>query len=542
MTQSFRESRAIHRAGILGDSSAFWVVPTSTATAATFESDSDWALPIEGAPDDVYALVRAAFASAGFTEEALCRRFGLASIVDFKSLREGRPARARHGDALEVLTDLFLDLVGVGEARACEALGAPVVDALRALRLVRAADATTPQLLATMLLYPTAGVLLVSDRTFARPGEELDLLPEFVYPAITRNTAMFVRMMPPSACDAFLEMCAGTGIAAIAMASRVTHSWSLDIAARSTLVARFNARLNGLPNVTVAQGDLYEPVQGLTFDRIVAHPPYVPSMDQQLIYRDGGPDGEFITRRLVTELPRYLRPGGRFYATCVVTDRTGAPFEARVREWLGDAQSEFDVVVAVTSAEHPSEYYFKSAINGKRSFADAEQRHRALEALRVEQMVYCSWVLERHTSTRAPATARLWRGAETTGRELEQYCDWLTRRDAPDRAQRMLAAYPRLDRGARLRQTQGLVGEKWSVTHLELQVTWPFTATLACPDDVAQLLARCDGTRTLKQLITVLRQKGFLKVSVTDEAVLQVVSSCVSAGALHLEDAGRRPG
>jgi len=155
-------------------------------------------------------------------------------------------------------------------------------------------------------------------------------------------------------------------------------------------------------------------------------------------------------------------------------------------------------------------------------------------------MVYCSWMLERHATSREPATARLRRGQATTGRELEQYGDWLTRRHAPDLSQRMLAAFPRLDPSARLRQHQGLVGEKWTVTQLELDTTWPFAATLACPDDVAQLLARCDGSRTLRQVITMLRQKGFLKVSVTDQAVLQIVSSCVAAGALHLEDAERR--
>jgi methylase of polypeptide subunit release factors len=518
-------------------------VPPTADSANALEGApglSPWELPINDASDEVYAAVRSACANAGFTEAALCRRFGLASIVDFKSLREGRPERARHGDAVEVLTDLFLDLVGVSEAQARRLLGDEAVQAMLALRLVRASASSEPHLLATVLMYPTAGVLLASDRTFARPGEELALPADIVYPAITRNTDMFVRMMPRSSCEAFLEMCAGTGIAAMAMASRVGHSWSLDIAARSTVVARFNARLNGLSNVTVLQGDLYEPVRGLTFDRIVAHPPYVPSMNQQIIYRDGGPDGEFITRRLVTELPQYLRPGGRFYATCVVTDRANAPFEARVREWLGDAQAEFDVLVSVTSAEHPSEYYFKSAINGKRTFADAEQHHEALKALKVEQMVYCSWILERHASKREPVTARLRRGSTTTGRELEQYCDWLTRRSAPDPSQRMLSAYPRLDPSARLRHTQGVVGDKWTTTQVEIETTWPFAATLACPDDVAQMLARCDGSRTLKQLITMLRQKGFLKVSVTDQAVMQIVSSCVAAGALHLEDAERR--
>jgi len=458
-------------------------------------------------------------------------------MVDFRSRRDGRADSTRHGDALEVLTDLFLDLARVDESVARERVGDAAVDAMLVLRLARSESGAAPTLLATMLLYPTEGVWLISDRTFARPGESLSLPSDIVYPAITRTTGLFMRMMPSSPCDTFLEMCAGNGIGAIAMAPHAGHSWSLDITERATRVARFNARLNGFTNVTVAQGDLYDPVRGLTFDRIVAHPPYVPSTDQQIIYRDGGPDGEFITRRLVTELPPFLRPGGRFYATCIVTDRTNAPFEARVREWLGDVQDQFDVVVAVTSAEHPSEYYFKSAINGGRTFADAERRHETLKALHVERLVYCSFVLERHASPRAAVTRRLSRGTQTTGHEFEQYCDWLSRRDSVDLSRRVLASRPRLHAGARLKQTQALVGEKWSATQLDLETTWPFVATIACPEDVVQLLAICDGTRTMQQVITRLRQRGLLKSSVSDATVVQSVLSCVSAGVLHLVDA-----
>lgn len=528
-------------AGIVVDSITFWVVTNTPATPAS----SGWELPLDDAPDALYAAVRAACLEADFSEVRVISRFGLASIVDFRSRREGRSEGSRHHDALEVLTDLFMDLTAVPEGQARRRLGDAAVEAMLALRLVQHGalddgEASEPALLATMLMYPTAGVLLISDRTFGRPGEQRELPPDIVYPAITRNTNTFVRMLPPSPCEAFLEMCAGNGIAAIASASRAGHSWSLDITERATRVARFNARLNGLANVTVLQGDLYQPVRGQTFDRIVAHPPYVPSSDQRIIYRDGGPDGEFITRRLVTELPPFLRPGGRFHATCIVTDRTNAPFELRVREWLGEQRDEFDVVVAVTSAEHPSEYYFKSAINGERSFEDAEQRHTTLKALQVERLVYCSFVIERHATPRPPATARVVRSPKTTGRELEQYADWMARREAADRDARMLAAFPRIDRAATARETRRLVDEKWKASHLDFDVTWPFITSLQCPDDVAQLLARCDGTRTLKQVITSLRQKGLIKSATSDQTVLQIVATCLAAGALHLEDPDRR--
>ena len=86
--------------------------------------------------------------------------------MQFKSRREGRAETARVHDALEVLTDLFMDLADVAEPHARQMLGDAAVDALLDLRLVTADTHGEGRLLATMLMYPTAGVLLISDRTF----------------------------------------------------------------------------------------------------------------------------------------------------------------------------------------------------------------------------------------------------------------------------------------------------------------------------------------------------------------------------------------
>ena len=83
------------------------------------------------------------------------------------------------------------------------------------------------------------------------------------------------------------------------------------------------------------RGDLYEPVRGSRFDRIVAHPAYVPALEPGAIYADGGEDGEFITRAIVQGLPRFLEPQGRFYCGTMGVEREGEPYEQRVRQWLG---------------------------------------------------------------------------------------------------------------------------------------------------------------------------------------------------------------
>ena len=499
-------------------------------------TDSGWALPIVDGPTAAFALIQRACDAAGFDESGICRRLGLADIVDFKSRREGRAEGQRVGDILDVLVDLFMDQVSVSSELVREALGDDVVAALRVLGLVRADPRESTSLISTMLMYPTSGVLLTSDRTHLHLGDNGEPPPDIVYPAITRSASTFLRMLPQSRCDAFLELCAGGGVAALSMATRARHVWSLDIAERATGVAQFNARLNAFDNVTTAQGDIFEPVHGLTFDRIVAHPPYVPSFEHRLIYRDGGADGELITKRIVSELPTFLRPGGRFVCNCIATDRSGAPLEARLRDWLGATQEEFDIVMAVTSTEHPSEFYFKNAINGGMSFADAERHHMAFKEMQVELLVFGVFVIERHASPRAPGTLRLRRSPRTTGRELEQLCDWHARRDAPDLNSRMLSAFPRIDPSARLQTTQRLAGDRWGAEEYTLETTWPFATTLQCPKEVAQVLARCDGRRTLRQVMVALRQKGLLNARVPDDAVLRTLVTCVTAGAVHLEE------
>src|SRR5262249_31659234 len=145
---------------------------------------------------------------------------------------------------------------------------------------------------------------------------------DIVYSALTSETHRVADLMPRGRCGDYLELCLGTGIAAL-LAGRdfAANTYAVDITARSDRLARGNAALNGLSNVTALAGDLYAPVAGRTFDMITAHPPYVPSFETELVFRDGGEDGEQITRRIIAGLAEHLRPGGQFYCDCLMTDR-----------------------------------------------------------------------------------------------------------------------------------------------------------------------------------------------------------------------------
>jgi release factor glutamine methyltransferase len=126
-----------------------------------------------------------------------------------------------------------------------------------------------------------------------------------------------LRDASPAAGSEVLDLCTGSGLAAIAAARLGARATAVDVSRRSVLTVRLNALLNGVAGrVRAVRGDLFEAVPGRDFDTIVSNPPYVPSAVGPLPSRgpsrawEGGPDGRAVLDRICAEAPRHLRPGG----------------------------------------------------------------------------------------------------------------------------------------------------------------------------------------------------------------------------------------
>jgi len=493
------------------------------------------ATPIIGSTDAKAILVLRAFLeTVGFSEEAVSRRTGVRSIYDFTSIREGRPPSETH-DALDVLIRLFLDGEMLDREIVRQCVPADAIHALEVLGLLGGPPADASKQFATVLLYPTQGLWLISDLPGSAAGSPNPLPPDAVYPAITEITQDFITSLPRTRCERFLEMCGGTGIAALLAARNCGHAWTGDVTERATRFARFNAELNGLANVTAVQGDMYEPVRGLTFDRVAAHPPYIASPEQTMIYRDGGPDGEQFTRALLAGLPEFLEPGGRYYMTCVATDRTNAPLENRVREMLGSSDDEFDVVVAVRVAREPSDYFSAVARAGGSTAADAESKIAAYKAIGAEKLVYASMVLERHASTRAPFTVRRSMGTTRLGDALDWELDWRRLRESKGFAERLLESRVWCRNGARIRSDQQLVDGDWRVERIELQSEAPFRTSVDCSPETGAILARCTKPVRVRDLAHALVADALVGPDGAFEALVSLVSFFVNAGCLETD-------
>lgn len=493
------------------------------------------ALPVRFGSSEEFEALRALLTRAGFTERLVCERTGVSSIYDFMSINEGR-AGSEITDARDVLIRLFLDGALVAGDIVEQHLGTTGERLLSSLGLIATREDPPGARCATVLLYPTQGLWLISDLPTAAAGATKPLPTDAVYPAITDNSRDYIAAIPATPSARCLEMCGGTGIAALLAARLGGHAWTADITERATRFAEFNALLNHLPNLTAVQGDLYEPVRGLTFDRILAHPPYVALAERKMIYRDGGPDGEQFTRAILAGLPDVLEPGGRFYMTCIASDRAGAPLEQRIREMLGATHDEYDVVLGVRVAHEPANYYLSLARAGKMTVAAAEERIAFYEQLGVETLVYVSMLVERHAAPRTPVTARRAAGVTRLGESLDWLLGWERLRESPGFEDRLLEVPIRCSEGLRVHIEQALgngdeVG--WRVERCDVIAERPFRTSIGCTAETAAIVMRCDGRSTVRELARDLERDGLLPGDEAVSSTVSLVSFFVGAGCLE---------
>jgi len=496
-------------------------------------------IPINLGTPEQFAAVRECLLASGFMAPNIAERAGARTIYEFQSLREGRTQGRDLRDPLDVLIRVFMDAEMVEWRTIRTHLPEPAIAAFGALGLLVTAASAATHAHATVLLYPTEGGWVISDlnadpdRAAAEPSP-----PDVVYPAITRNTQRFMVSQSTAPCEHFLELCSGTGVAALRAARFARRSWAVDITERSTVFAEFNIRLNGLRNVTALQGDLYEPVRGETFDRIVIHPPYVPARSNQYVFRDGGEDGEAVTRRAIAGLPEFLRPGGRCYCTCLATDRKDAPLEQRVRTMLGDRQAEFDVVLVTTGELDPLTYYAKKAVSRRGTFAEIGDWYDLFQRLEVTHLVHGTLVIERHRAPKAAVTARRQLGLDVGLVGTEDWLlTWESAAASPGFDRRLLAgqlwASARAEVSVSLRAGDGT---PWTPVKATLRTDWPFATVVEAPPVAAALVSRCDGRLSVADHLARFREEGALPPETTDDQFLRLVQVLISAGVLGLDE------
>jgi SAM-dependent methyltransferase len=491
--------------------------------------------PQLGSPEQL-SSVRNTLRKCDYDEPSICRRLGTEVIPDYPPGSEVL-ATAQLADALDALIYLLILGWPLDEARLRGWLSPEGLAAFEAVGLLRRLPGARGELYATAFLIPVHGLYVASDRKSPPRNPDLPLAADFVYPANSWNSRQFLLGLPHWPCDDLLDLCSGSGVAALlAAAGWVGHAWACDVTERCTVFAEFNRRLNGIENVTPARGDLYEPVQGRTFDCIVMHPPCLPSSGPRMIFADGGDDGEQVLRRAVEGLPEYLRAGGRFYCFTLGTDRQGEQIEQRIRRWLGPAQDDFHVVLISFETGQNTGTIARKGGRPESGFGPLTAHSELYLRLKVTAYHYGAIVIERKRAGSATVTART-RKADPAGRDaVEWFAAWATASSDPGFDDVLLHSRPRLAPAFTLNVAHTVQNQRLVPTRFELRCEYPFSVASPCPKWVAMLAGACDGSRTALEVFEQLKQQKVLNSSMTEAQFAHDLREMISHGFVEIDE------
>jgi carbamoyltransferase len=273
---------------------------------------------------------------AGYTEEGICALLGIASLQRIEPTHLGYYDRFRlPASDLADLIRLFLLQRALPRERVAALLGEDALNALAALCVLSPRGEAWAS---RIDLFCVEDLLIATDHRYRLFDD--GLLPE-------EDTVMYVGLdsrglvhtAPRGPARRALDLCTGAGVQALSAARYAREVIGVDVNPRAIRFARFNAELNGVPNVRFLLGDLYEAVPDQRFDVILANPPFVASPRADVRFRDGGRSGEDVLCRIIAGAPSALTPEGRLYVVSDLADVQD--YEAKLARWWRGAAAHF---------------------------------------------------------------------------------------------------------------------------------------------------------------------------------------------------------
>jgi hypothetical protein len=231
-----------------------------------------------------------------------------------------------------------------------------------------------------------------------------------------------------------------------------------------------------------------------------------------MVFRDGGADGEQITRGIISRLSDYLNPGGLFYLDCMMTDRRADPIEQRIRRMLGPSEDEFDVLVVRSGFVETKIYQADHLAAGRMSPESFLRQNAFFKSLGIERLVAITALIHRRTTARAVVTRQRTLSADTRAEDLVWLMRYLTSTVewGAEETRRLLDSRPRANSTVELRARSVLRDEAWTPVDAAIATTAPFASESPCPAWIPSLLSRCDGQRTVREHFDQLRAEGML--------------------------------
>ena len=322
-----------------------------------------------------------------------------------------------------------------------------------------------------------------------------------------------------------LDLGTGCGVQALLADDSCGDVVATDRNPRASAYARLAAALAGT-RLDVRTGDLLEPVAGERFDLVVSNPPFVVGPGRRYTYRDSGLGGDEVCRRLVQGLPAHLADDGLAVLLVNWLHLEGEDGDERVRSWFAGTGCDGWVVQRELAA--PEDYvtaWLRDTDEGPRFDALYGQWMDALQG--VDAVAFGVLVMRAGGRERVVLDEVDQPVAATWGEQVRAH---FTAQDLLETDLRQ--ARLRLRDDVRLHSVARRTDDGWYADAQLLQQEAGLRWSGGVDAYGATLLAGCDGTRRLGDLVAVLAASAGLSEGEAAEQVLPVVEQLVARGFL----------
>ncbi len=469
---------------------------------------------------------------AGYSQTALAETLGISCAHERQDV-EVVYRRVRTDSPYNILVRLFWLGRAVSESVLHEKLPGLNVEELVGTGLLNSQDGIVRS---AAKLTPYHDLLLVSDFV---PEIHRELSADHVLgvgAASLTLASLTVRRRVKTA----LDIGAGAGIQAFLATCHADHVIGTDTNPRALNFARFNAKLNGIDGIEWREGSLYEPVAEQKFDLLVSNPPYVISPESRFVFRDTNLPGDTISEQVVRGAGERLNEGG---FACILFNwhhQDETDWDSRPKSWMSNTGCDGWLICFKTT--EPLAYaadWLRTGV-GKSS----KEYGRCLD----EWMAY----YEQMGITRISAGGMIMR-------RRSQQANWFRAHaidkgrctgSCGDQIERIFAAEDLLqtitddrqlleqrflfDEHHRMEHQLAVRDGSWAVNSEQLYASEgiPFAGNMDMY--IANLLAGCDGRRTLRELIEAVADRMQTNQKKVGPACLAAVRKLMQAGFLSL--------
>ena len=472
------------------------------------------------------AALRGVLAAAGFNPEGI---LGTIGIKDAASIRESDMLLLMHRTAgetpLHTLIRLFLIEASVPASSLAAAIAPMTPDEWLDMGLVRREGGS---FCARVRIFPYQDMVIAYDLPLRLLTEDG---PDFVM-GLGGSSLTLASLTIRNRANTALDLGTGCGFQAFMAAKHCEHVVAVDRNPRAVAFASFNAKLNGLPGVDCREGDLFDPVAGMTFDLIVSNPPFVISPESHYIYRDSGMAGDEVSRKICREAPSFMTAGGWCQVICNWAEYKDRDWREGLQAWFDG--SGCDVLVMRNQSRDVATY------------AATWLRHT--EKLEVEGLGerFADWLAYYRTqgidtigggviTMRRTGSAHNWfradDGVETMYGQGGDYIigvfeamDFL---EGMDGDEPLLKASFVTSPDLRILQEKRLSPDGWAIESLEVRLARGLFQKGKIDPYVERLLMQCDGTRPLRDLVGDMASQMGVEAEDIESAVIALVRDFV---------------